>query len=103
MITVVVQFDLPERITREKAQQLFLDSAPKYQKVNGLVRKYYTLAEDGMSAGGVYLFKSKKDADDLYTEEWKKYILRKYGGKPSFSYFECPVVVDNLTGMILKE
>lgn len=102
MITAIVQFKLPEPTTREKAQMLFLDSAPKYRKVQGLIRKYYLLSEDGATAGGVYLFHSREDAERLYSDEWKKYIVDKYGGKPSFAYFEVPVVVDNLVGEIIK-
>jgi CTP synthase (UTP-ammonia lyase) len=47
MITAIVHFDLPEPLAREKAQTLFLDSAPRYRQVQGLIRKYYLLSEDG--------------------------------------------------------
>lgn len=103
MITAIVQFDLPEPLSRDKAQTLFLDSAPKYRKIQGLIRKYYLLSEDGAKAGGVYLFNSRKDAERLYTDEWKKYIVDKYGGTASFTYFEVPVIVDNLVGEIIND
>jgi hypothetical protein len=103
MITTVVQFRLPKPITREIARQLFLDSAPKYRKVQGLIRKYYLISEDGTTAGGVYLFNSREDAERLYSDEWKKYIVDKYGSEPSITYFESPVVVDNKVGQIVKD
>jgi hypothetical protein len=103
MITAIVHFDLPEPLAREKAQTLFLDSAPTYRQVKGLIRKYYLLSEDGAKAGGVYLFNSREDAERLYTDEWKKYIVGKYGSEPSFTYFEVPVVVDNLIGDIIND
>ena len=103
MITAIVHFDLPEPLAREKAQTLFLDSAPTYRQVKGLIRKYYLLSEDGAKAGGVYLFNSREDAEHLYTDEWKKYIVDKYGSEPSFTYFEVPVVVDNLIGDIIND
>lgn len=103
MIAAIVQFKLPEPTTRGKAQRLFWDSAPKYRKVQGLIRKYYLLSGDGTTAGGVYLFNSREDAERLYTHEWKNYIVDKYGGKPSFAYFEVPVVVDNLVGEIIQD
>jgi hypothetical protein len=103
MITAIVHFDLPEPLAREKAQTLFLDSAPRYRQVQGLIRKYYLLSEDGAKAGGVYLFNSREDAERLYTDEWKKYIVEKYGGEPSFTFFEVPVVVDNLIGEIIND
>jgi hypothetical protein len=52
MITVIVQFVLPKPVTRDKAQELFLSSAPKYRQVQGLIRKYYLLSEDGATSGG---------------------------------------------------
>jgi hypothetical protein len=103
MITAVVQFRVPKPINRDTARKLFLDSAPKYRKVQGLIRKYYLISEDGTTAGGVYLFTSREDAERLYSDEWKKYIVEKYRGEPSITYFESPVVVDNLVGKIIKD
>lgn len=103
MITALVQFRLPQRVTREKAQQLFLGSAPKYRETPGLIRKYYLLSEDGATAGGVYLWKSKKDAAGLYTKAWEDGLRERYGAQPVITYFESPVVVDNLTNETLCE
>jgi hypothetical protein len=103
MITALVQFKLPQPVTREKAQEIFVSTAPKYRETSGLIRKYYLLSEDGGTAGGVYLWKSKKDAEDLYTKEWGNYIKEKYGALPSVTYFESPVVVDNTTNEIVSD
>jgi len=102
MITALVQFKLPEPLTRDKAKEVFSSTAPKYREVHGLIRKYYLLSEDGGTAGGVYLWKSRKDAEQLYNDDWKEFIMEKYGSEPSVIYFESPVVVDNLVGEILK-
>ena len=103
MITALVQFKLPEPLTRDKAEEIFSSTAPKYRGFQGLIRKYYVLSEDGGTAGGVYLWKSREDAERLYTDEWKKFIFDKYGTEPSITYFASPVIVDNLTGEILKD
>ena len=102
MITALVTFRLPNPITREQAKAAFTASAPHYQKVPGLIRKYYLLAEDGIAAGGVYLWESQEAAEQLYTEEWKKYIAGKYGTEPNITYFDTPIVVDNLTDQIIS-
>jgi hypothetical protein len=102
MVTVIVQFQLPKPLTQKEAMSLFMSSAPKYQQVQGLERKYYLLSEDGTRAGGVYLFKSRRDAERLYTDAWKRYIMGKYGGEPSIVYYESPVIVDNAVGEIIK-
>jgi hypothetical protein len=103
MITAIVQFKLPKPVSPEKAHELFLQSAPRYRKVYGLIRKYYILSEEGTVSGGVYLFKSREYAQKLYTDEWKQYIIKKYGGEPSFIYFDVPVVVDNLTEKVIED
>ena len=103
MITALVQFKLPQPVTREKAQEIFVSTAPKYRETPGLIRKYYLLSEDGATAGGVYLWKSRKDAEGLYTKEWGNYIKEKYGALPSVTYFESPVVVDNTTNAIISD
>lgn len=100
MITALVQFKLPQPVTREKARELFSATAPRYREVPGLIRKYYLLSQDGGSAGGVYLFESREDAERLYSAEWKKTVQERYGAPPVVTYFESPVVVDNLAGSI---
>lgn len=103
MITALVQFKLPQPVTVEKAREAFSGTAPKYRDVPGLIRKYYVLSEDGGTAGGVYLWRSREDAERLYTDDWKKFIRDKYGAEPSVIYFESPVVVDNANGTILTD
>ena len=103
MITALVQFRLPQPITRDKAKDVFLGSAPKYREVPGLVRKYYVLSQDGATAGGVYLWRSREDAERLYTEDWKGIVRERYGTSPTITYFESPVVVDNQSNEIVAD
>jgi hypothetical protein len=103
MITALVEFKLPQPLSREKAREIFSATAPKYRGIQGLIRKYYLLSQDGGTAGGVYLWNSREDAESLYTEEWKKFIFDKYGAPPSVTYFESPVIVDNDTGEIVTD
>ena len=65
MITAIVRFKLPDNTTLDSAIQLFKGSAPKYQNLPGLVRKYYLYGEG--QGGGVYLWKSRADAETVYT------------------------------------
>ncbi|MDX1489350.1 MAG: YdhR family protein [Acidiferrobacterales bacterium] len=103
MITVIVQFKLPAAVTTDQAKKIFSGTASKYREVNGLIRKYYLLSEDCGTAGGVYLWKSREDADRLYTDEWKTFVRQRYNAEPVVTYFSSPVVVDNLSGQIVKE
>jgi hypothetical protein len=103
MITAVVQFKLPQPISREKAREIFLSTAPRYLETVGLIRKYYVLSKDGGTAGGVYLWKSRSDAERLYTKDWENFVRDKYGAPPSVMYFESPVLVDNISHEILSD
>ena len=103
MITTITTFRLPKPLTRDEAREIFLSTAPKYRGVAGLVRKCYVLADDGSTAGGVYLWKSRADAEAMYTESWRATVREKYGVDPSVTYFESPVVVDNVTGEIVAD
>lgn len=102
MITAITTFKLPKPITREEARTIFLSTAPKYQGVPGLVRKVYVLSEDGSTVGGIYLWNSKADADAMYTESWRAFVREKYGTEPLVTYFDSPVVVDNVTNEIIS-
>jgi hypothetical protein len=103
MITALVQIKIIKPLSRQKVKDLASESAPRYQPVQGLIRKYYILSEDGKTAGGVYLWKSKGDAERFYAEEWKKHLEETYGSKPSITYFQSYVVVDNKIGEIVEE
>lgn len=101
MITVIVEFRLPQRMSVAQAQETFMSTAPKYQGMPGLIRKYYFLSEDGSKAGGIYLWTSREDADRVYTAQWKAFVRGKYGTDPNLTYLECPVVVDNVSNEIV--
>ena len=102
MITALVQFALPAPISLGEATKRFESSAPKYQNLAGLVRKYYVRAEDGRSAGGIYLWESRAAAEAAYNAEWRERVEKLYGGKPTITWFDTPVIVDNATGAITK-
>lgn len=103
MITTVVNFKLPAPVSRAKAKELYLGTAPKYQQVEGLVRKYYLLTENGDAGGGVYLWKSRADAEKLFTAEWKAFIKERYGADPVITYYDTAVIVDNTNGQIISD
>jgi hypothetical protein len=98
MVTTLVLFHLPSPISFEDAARRFESSAPKYQNLKGLVRKYYVRTEDGARAGGIYLWESRAAAEAVYNGEWRERVEKLYGAKPTFTWFDTPVIVDNLAG-----
>src|ERR1700675_4555036 len=97
MIIAITKFQLKKPVTREEARSIFLSTAPTYQGVAGLFRKSYVLSEDGNSVGGIYLWNSRAEADAMFTDSWRAYVREKYNSDPSVTYFDSPVVVDNVT------
>lgn len=95
MIISLTQFRLPQAISLDQARRIFESTAPTYRGVQGLHKKHYILSEDGLTAGGVYLWNSKAEAEALYTDAWRNFVREKYGTEPKVLYFESPVTVDN--------
>ncbi len=94
MIVAVVNFALPAPLSTDEARAMFGASAPNYQNVDGLRRKHFLLADDGRSAGGVYLWDSREQAEQLYDESWRTRLAARYGSEPTVTYFPSEVTVD---------
>ncbi len=103
MITTIVRFKLPATINSAKAAELFAGSAPKYQSLPGLIRKYYLFDAESRTGGGCYLWESREAAERLYDAAWRKMIIERYGSAPEISFFETPVVVDNTLGKTILD
>src|SRR5712691_9518357 len=97
MITAIVQFELASAITLAEATRRLETSAPKYQNLAGLLRKYYIRSEDGRTAGGIYLWESRQAAERVYDGEWRERVAKLYGAEPTITWFDSPVIVDNST------
>ena len=75
-------------------QALCQQIAHSHEKLDGLIRKYYLMSEDGQTAGGIYLWESKAKAEAWYNAEWVKNMTAAWGEAPMLEYLDCPVVVD---------
>jgi Putative mono-oxygenase ydhR len=95
MIVAIVRFTLPTPLTLAEGRAAFEASAPSYQHIRGLMRKHYLLAEDGASAGGVYIWETKAQAEETYNEAWRERLIQRYGAAPTVEYFDSPVSVDH--------
>ena len=98
--TAIVRFQLPEGLDRDAVKAAFETSAPRYQQVPGLIRKYYLLSDDTRTAGGAYLFETRAAAEALYNDEWRASIKERFGSDPDIQFFESPVIVDNELGSV---
>ena len=103
MITVIVNFKLPDGIIREEIISKFEQTAQKWRDNQDLIRKNYLIDLDRGIAGGVYLWKEKMHAEIWLGAEFRKMVKDNYGEEPTFQFFETPIVVDNIAGDITKE
>jgi hypothetical protein len=103
MTTVIVQYPLPPGAPIEAVKSGFLEVAPFFHVPHGLLRKYFLLSDDGATGGGVYLWTSRQTARDFSEETLRPMIKEKFDVEPSITYFETPVVVDNISSQILSD
>jgi hypothetical protein len=94
MIVAVVNFPLPAPLSTDEARAMFEASAPSYQNVDGLLRKHFLLSDDGRTAGGVYLWESRQQAEALYDEAWRSRVAARYGSEPRVAFYDSQVTVD---------
>ena len=91
-------------VDHDKAVEISLSSTPTFAglKDKGLLMKYYLSNEFGGS-GGFYVWESKEAADAWYTPEWSARLQKTYGVKPSVTFFDSFVQVDNKNGCIVVD
>ena len=102
MFVAIVQIPVAKR-SREAAIDAARKSAPTYTALGakGLVRKYYINGDAG--GGGVYLWESEAAARAWYTPDWEKQMETRFGAKPTVTYYDNHVVVDNEVGKVRIE
>lgn len=101
MITAVVSAKIPEGMTYEKYAEGVSRIAPNFQSIPGLVRKYFLFSEEQGLGGGVYLWRTREDAEKCYAGVWRENFMKIFGVEPTIVFFKSPVVVDNAVGEIL--
>jgi hypothetical protein len=91
-VATLVVIKTPPGLTREKLEAGFAASVPTYQKVPGLIRKYYTVNGDGF--GGMYLWKDRASAEAWYTAAWAAQCKQRYGTECLLTWFDTPLQID---------
>ena len=94
MITVIVSFKISTDLRAEAVKDKFLETAPMYRDVDGLIRKNYLLDIEKHTAGGAYTFETREQADKWFDQERIDWITERYS-KPELTYYDTPVLVDN--------
>ncbi|MDX2159297.1 MAG: monooxygenase [Hyphomicrobiaceae bacterium] len=97
MIIAVVQIPMPKR-PKAAAIAAQTKSAPTFRALadKGLLRKDYLNGDAG--GGGVYTWTSREAAEAWYTPEWLDKAEKQFGARPTVTYYETYVTVDNVKG-----
>jgi hypothetical protein len=103
MVVAIVSFQMPGATTAEELSGRFKAAAPVFQKVPGLLQKYFYVSEDGRRAGGIYVWASRADADRLYAGEWRAMVEAEFGGPPTIDFLNSPVMIDNRDGTVTAQ
>lgn len=100
MIVTIVQFTLAEPVALDEARSRFGANATSYLDVPGLLFKAYLRSEDGSRAGGVYWWTDRASAEAKFDQSWLAGVTEKYGSAPTIEWFDAPVVVDPVIGVV---
>ena len=92
-VAVVVTIAIPPGFPRDKVVALMQQSVPQYQAIPGLARKFFTLSDDG-KFGGIYLWRSRTEAQAWFSDAWRAKAASTYGTAPEVSYFDVPIVIE---------
>ena len=103
MITVILNFKIPDGMSRSEIISKFEQTVQKWSDNQDLVRKNYLIDLDSGIAGGIFLWKERVHAKIWLGAEFRKMVKDNYGEEPTFQFFETPIVVDNIAGDITKE
>lgn len=103
MITEIVTFKLPQGMTRAQLVANFRQTAPKWHDNPDLIRKNYLYDPANGFGGGVYLWKNMDDAKRWHNDAFRQKVMEVYGSEPTITYFETPIVVDNVARKITEE
>jgi hypothetical protein len=95
MITEVVLWRLPDRMSKKEVTAKFRASVPAWQNQADLMHKAFLFDETTRQVGGVYLWKTIEAAKEAHGPTFKERIRTTFGATPEFQYFETPIVIDN--------
>jgi hypothetical protein len=93
LVATIVIAKIPSGTPRDKLAEGFAASVPTYQKIPGLIRKFYTVNAD--SYGGMYLWADRAAAEAWFTPDFVARVKARTGAEPQIIYFDSPIQLDN--------
>jgi hypothetical protein len=94
MIVAIVNFPLPDTMTRAEYTAGMLQTVPRYRGTIGLIRKNYVYDGEHHVGGAAYVFDSLEHAKACFSEDFIKRVAAGYGA-PNIRFFDSPISIDN--------
>lgn len=91
-VATLVTVPTPPGVTRAQIEAGFKQAVPVYERIPGLIRKYFTV--NGDSFGGMYLWSSRAAAEKWYSEAFQAQCRQRYGSPCQVTYFDTPIQID---------
>ncbi|MEO0488615.1 MAG: hypothetical protein AAF215_14490 [Cyanobacteria bacterium P01_A01_bin.123] len=93
MITVLVQFKLPDDIAIEHMPMAIAGIASGFHNAFGLIDKSFLTSRENRSFAAVLLWSSRDDAEWFFTATWKAMMLEDYEFELYLTYFDNSFVM----------
>jgi hypothetical protein len=105
VISEIITFKLRRGMTREDVVAAYRKTAPIWRANPECIRKCYLYDGERGLGGGAYLWRSLEAAKLAHGDAWRKMINDLYGSEDqiSITYFETPIVADNLVQRTIEE
>ncbi len=91
-VGTLVAIPTPAGIDRARLIAEFRAAVPVYRRVDGLLRKYFTIGADG-TFGGVYLWRDQAAADRWFDAAWHERVKKTYGVDARIEWFDTPILL----------
>ncbi len=96
-VATLIEIQIPAGLSREQIIEGFREAVPTYQKVPGLLRKYFAISEQG-TFGGIYLWKDEASANAWFNKAWMERVRNTYGQSAKIEWFETPILTHSKDG-----
>jgi hypothetical protein len=96
-VATLVEIQIPAGLSTEQIIKGFREAVPTYQKVPGLLRKYFATSEQG-TFGGIYLWKDEASANAWFNKAWMERVRNTYGQPAKIEWFETPILTPSKDG-----
>jgi len=95
VIGVNVSFQYDSSFDRARVIAVAANARTSFEGKPGLRFKFFTLDEPARRANNFYVWDSKEEALDFFSDELRDQATRLYGVAPTIEYVEIAQIVDN--------